>query len=94
MATPSRTFFDWNLLRRVPAFAAPYKTRFWASVALAILLAVITPIRPLLIQQTVNAYILKEIPRMVVLVTMIQIGVIIIETALRFGFTFFTASLS
>ncbi len=93
MATPSRTFFDWNLLRSVLAFAAPYKTRFWASVALAILLAVITPIRPLLIQQTVNTYILKEIPRMVVLVTMIQVGVIIIETALRFGFTFLTASL-
>ena len=93
MATPSRTFFDWNLLRRVLAFAAPYKTRFWASLALAIVLALITPIRPLLIQQTVNTYILKEIPRMVVLVTMIQVGVIIIETALRFGFTFLTASL-
>lgn len=60
---------------------------------LAILLALITPLRPLLIQQTVNAYILKEIPKMVVLITMIQIGIIVIETALRFGFTFLTASL-
>lgn len=93
MSTASRTFFDWNLLRRVLEFAAPYKTKFWASIVLAILLALITPLRPLLIQQTVNAYILKEIPKMVVLITMIQIGIIVIETALRFGFTFLTASL-
>lgn len=93
MSTASRTFFDWNLLRRVLEFAAPYKTKFWASIVLAILLALVTPLRPLLIQQTVNAYILKEIPKMVVLITMIQIGIIVIETALRFGFTFLTASL-
>lgn len=93
MSTASRTFFDWNLLRRVLEFTAPYKNKFWASIVLAILLALVTPLRPLLIQQTVNAYILKEIPKMVVLITMIQIGIIVIETALRFGFTFLTASL-
>jgi ATP-binding cassette subfamily B multidrug efflux pump len=89
----SSTFFDWSLLRRVLAFAAPYKKRFWASIVLAIVLAIITPVRPLLIQLTVNEYIVKEIPRMVVLVTLLQIGVILLETALRFGFTFLTASL-
>ena len=93
VSTASRTFFDWGLLRRVLVFASPYKTKFWTSIVLAIFLAVVTPIRPLLIQQTVNTYILKEIPKMVVLVTMIQIGIIVIETVLRFGFTFLTASL-
>jgi len=65
--------------------------RFWISVVLAILLAALTPLRPLLIQRTVNEYIVGEIPRMVILVTMIQLGIILIETALRFGFTFLTA---
>ncbi len=72
-------------------YAAPYKNRFWVSVILAIVLAALTPLRPLLIQRTVNEYIVGEIPRMVILVTMIQLGIILVETALRFGFTFLTA---
>jgi len=72
-------------------YAAPYKNRFWISVILAIVLAALTPLRPLLIQRTVNEYIVGEIPRMVIFVTMIQLGIILVETALRFGFTFLTA---
>ena len=91
MSASTASFFDWNLLRRVMGYAAPYKTRFWISVVLAILLAALTPLRPLLIQRTVNEYIVGEAPRMVILVTMIQLGIILVETALRFGFTFLTA---
>lgn len=91
MSASTASFFDWNLLRRVMGYAAPYKTRFWISVVLAILLAALTPLRPLLIQRTVNEYIVGEVPRMVILVTMIQLGIILVETALRFGFTFLTA---
>jgi len=91
VSASTASFFDWNLLRRVMGYAAPYKTRFWISVVLAILLAALTPLRPLLIQRTVNEYIVGEVPRMVILVTMIQLGIILVETALRFGFTFLTA---
>jgi ATP-binding cassette subfamily B protein len=91
VSATTASFFDWKLLRRVMGYAAPYKSRFWISVVLAILLAALTPLRPLLIQRTVNEYIVGEIPRMVILVTMIQLGIILIETALRFGFTFLTA---
>jgi ATP-binding cassette subfamily B protein len=91
VSAPTATFFDWELLRRVMSYAAPYKTRFWISVILAIVLAALTPLRPLLIQRTVNEYIEGELPRMVVLVTLIQLGIIIVETAFRFGFTFLTS---
>jgi len=91
VSAPTASFFDWKLLGRVMGYAAPYKSRFWVSVLLAVVLAAITPLRPLLIQRTVNDYIVGEIPRMVVLVTLIQLGIIFIETALRFGFTFLTA---
>jgi ATP-binding cassette subfamily B multidrug efflux pump len=91
VSASTASFFDWKLLRRVMGYAAPYKNRFWISVILAIVLAALTPLRPLLIQRTVNEYIVGEIPRMVILVTMIQLGIILIETALRFGFTFLTA---
>ena len=91
MSASTASFFDWKLLRRVMGYAAPYKNRFWISVILAIVLAALTPLRPLLIQRTVNEYIVGEIPRMVIFVTMIQLGIILVETALRFGFTFLTA---
>jgi ATP-binding cassette subfamily B protein len=91
VSASTASFFDWKLLRRVMGNAAPYKNRFWISVILAIVLAALTPLRPLLIQRTVNEYIVGEIPRMVIFVTMIQLGIILVETALRFGFTFLTA---
>ncbi len=58
---------------------------------LAIILAIITPVRPLLIQLTVNKYIAGKVWEMVVTVTLVQIGLILVETAMRFLFTFTTA---
>lgn len=93
MSAPKKSFFDFALLRRVFSYAAPYKKKFYWSVALAILLSVITPVRPLLIQLTVNKYIVSSIPRMIILITMVQIGLILVETTMRFLFSFLTASL-
>lgn len=83
-------FFDIGLLRRVFRYAAPYKRKFYLSVALAIILAFITPVRPLLIQLTVDKYIMNSIEQMVINITLIQIGLILVETAMRFLFTFTT----
>lgn len=60
---------------------------------LAILLALITPVRPFLIQLTVDKHITNSIGHMVVTITLIQIGLIIIETLMRFLFSFTTAVL-
>lgn len=81
------------LLRRVFRYAAPYKRKFYLSVTLAILLAFITPVRPMLIQLTVNRYIAHEAVAMLINITIIQIGLILVETAMRFLFTFTTATL-
>lgn len=61
--------------------------------ALAILLAAMTPLRPLLIQKTVNQFIAHKEAAMLITITIIQIGIILIETAMRFLFTFTTATL-
>lgn len=89
--TPPKPTFDFDLLKRVMRFAAPYKRKFYFSIVLAIVLAVFTPVRPILIQITVDKYITGRIVEMVVLVTVIQIVFIFIETALRFYFSFITA---
>jgi ATP-binding cassette subfamily B protein len=85
-----KIFFDFGLLRRVFEYAAPYKKKFYLSVVLAIVLAFITPVRPFLIQLTVDKYIANSIPAMVINLTLIQVGLILAETSLRFLFSFTT----
>ncbi len=88
-----KKFFDFALLRRVFHYAAPYKKKFYLSVVLAIILAAITPVRPFLIQLTVDKYIAHSMKAMVINITLIQIGLILVETAMRFLFSFTTALL-
>ncbi|MBS1566201.1 MAG: ABC transporter ATP-binding protein, partial [Bacteroidetes bacterium] len=49
-----KKIFNFGLLRRVFRFAKPYRNKFYTSLILSIVLAVIAPIRPWLIQVTVN----------------------------------------
>jgi ATP-binding cassette, subfamily B, multidrug efflux pump len=93
LSAPKKTFFDFALLRRVFEYAAPYKKKFYLSVALAILLALLTPVRPLLIKLTVDKYITNQVAAMVINITLIQIGLILVETLMRFVFSFTTALL-
>jgi len=60
---------------------------------LAIVLAFVTPVRPLLIQITVDKYITSKNGEWVIYITIIQVGLIFAETAMRFVFSFLTASL-
>jgi len=86
-----KKIFDFSLLRRVFSFAAPYKKKFYISLALAIILAVLAPVRPLLIQYTINKIIQQGLINTLVLITVIQVVILFGETALRFYFTFLTA---
>jgi len=87
----NKKFFDFDLLKRVLRFAAPYKRRFYWSIALAIILAVFTPVRPILIQITVDKYISGGLWKWVLIITFIQIGFLLLETGLRFYFSYITA---
>ena len=51
----------------------------------------LTPIRPWLIQQTVNVYIAKGLTELLIQVTVIQVGLLLLETLIRFLFSFQTA---
>jgi ATP-binding cassette subfamily B multidrug efflux pump len=87
----NKKFFDFDLLKRVLRFAAPYKRRFYWSIALAIILAVFTPVRPILIQITVDKFIAKGIWVWVLWITIIQIAFLFLESGLRFYFSYITA---
>lgn len=99
--SPSKKIFDFTLLRRVFRFAAPYKKRFYLSLFLSVLLAAMAPLRPFLIQVTINnglkgneaAQFINGPGGFIIEITIIQVLLLLIETATRFYFTFSTASL-
>src|SRR5882757_7835129 len=96
-----RKIFNFSLLQRVFHFAAPYKKKFYGSLLLAVVLAAIAPLRPFLIQLTINdgikgsakAFFLNTPGGFIIEITIIQIVLLLVETVGRFFFTFLTASL-
>src|SRR5438105_3066017 len=59
--TGKKKVFDFSLLRRIFQFVKPYRFHFISSVILAIILAFITPVRPYLIQLTIDKATGKQI---------------------------------
>jgi len=96
-----KKIFDFSQLRRVLQYTVPYKKWFYGSITLSILLAIISPLRPFLIQYTVNTYIRgglnadfsirDRMIQLIIYVTILQIGILLVETLLRFYFSFITA---
>ena len=96
-----KSIFNFYLLKRVFRYAAPYKNKFIISLLLAILLAVLSPVRPGLIQLTINDYVKQGVggepatrmrmEELVIWITVIQIGLLLLESAFRFYFSYLTA---
>ena len=83
--------FNWGGLKRVISYAKPYTFRFYISIALALILAALAPVRPWLINLTVNQYISHSMADMLIRVTLFQIGLLLVETIFRFLFSYYTA---
>lgn len=88
---PRKKFIDFNILKKVFSYAAPYKKKLYFSVFLSIVLAVLAPVRPYLIQYTVNNFIRNHEAFWLVMITVIQLGILFIETGFRFYFGYITS---
>jgi ATP-binding cassette subfamily B protein len=92
-----KKIFDFSLLRRIFGYARPYKRRFFLSVLLSIVLAVLAPVRPLLINYTIHDIMQRGddekalIVTLLINITLIQVVILVIETLLRFYFSFLTS---
>ena len=101
MAVAGKKNIRFFLIKRVFTFAAPYKKKFYLSLFLAVFLAILAPIRPLLIQLTLNnglnenavAQFINGPGGFIIEITIIQLVLLLVETACRFFFTFTTAAL-
>ncbi len=86
-----KKILDFSGLRKVFSYALPYRNKIYLSIFLSIILAVISPLRPYFIQYTVNHFIADKNMYWLILITIIQIGMLLVETALSFYFGFITS---
>ncbi|HPH82942.1 MAG TPA: ABC transporter transmembrane domain-containing protein, partial [Flavobacteriales bacterium] len=82
--------FDFTLLKRVVAYVKPYRSWLWTSVGLTIILAFVSPIRPILIQYTIDHFILNPNSSMLFNMTMLMIGILMFEAIGQFFSNYIT----
>lgn len=86
-----KKLLDLGALRKVFAYALPYRNKVYLSIFLSIILAILSPLRPFLIQYTVNHFIKDKNLQWLILITIIQVGMLMLETGLRFYFEYITS---
>ena len=92
MSSPNpKQKFDKHLLLRVLAFAKPFKWQLWMSILLSILLAAAAPVRPYLIQYSVDHYVQNKLLAGLIQVTLIQLVFLFVENLLRFVFMYLSS---
>jgi ATP-binding cassette, subfamily B, multidrug efflux pump len=80
--------FDLKLLRRIFSFTAPYRKTLYLAMVLAVVLAAISPLRPYLIKVSVDKYISNNLLKGLIWISVFQFGMLIIESLLRFLFSY------
>jgi ATP-binding cassette subfamily B multidrug efflux pump len=82
--------FDFALLKRIFSFTGPYRKTLYTAVILAVVLAILSPLRPYLIMLSVDKYIKHNLLQGLIYISIVQLGLLIIESGLRFWFTYRT----
>lgn len=85
--------YDWKLLKRVFKYARPYKGKFFWSVVLTLSIAALAPIRPVLIQRTLDNYIFFNDTSGLLNMTILMIVLLLLQTIIQYFQTFTTNAL-
>lgn len=90
MSKVSGNAVDVSLLKRVFKYVSPYRSIFAWSIILTILLAVLAPIRPWLIQYTLDSYILQNDRSGLVNMGLLMVALLLLQTWVQYFHTFYT----
>lgn len=82
---------DTQLFNRVLALARPYKRMFWSTVGLSVVLAILSPLRPHLIQVGVDDYIFKSDIEGLKVLVLILFGVLVLNGLASYAFRYYSA---
>ena len=79
---------DFVLLKRVLAFAKPYRLQFTIAAISAVLLSVLGPMRPMLINYAIDNYILIPNKEKLLDITVLLLGLLFIEAFIQFFYIY------
>ncbi len=82
--------FDLNILKRIFRFTKPYRRGFYISVGLTLLLSVLGPLRPMLVQYTVDTYISRFDGQGLLYMSLILVGLLLAQSAVQYFHTYLT----
>ncbi len=82
--------FDLGLLRRVYALAKPYQSKVYIAIFLTVLASFLGPIRPYLIQYTVDRYISVNDAKGLMLMCLLLGGILILQSGIQVWSTVLT----
>lgn len=85
--------YDSKLLGRLAKYIRPYRTIFWVSVVLTILLAAVAPALPLLIEYTLDHYILSGSGKGLTQMLLLMLALLVAQTLIRYFHTLMTNTL-
>ena len=90
MSEVSGKTFDITLLKRVLKYVKPYLKIFYGTAIFAILIAFLSPARPLLIQYAFDNYILTPNEDKLLLLTILLVGLLFAESILQYFYTYWS----
>jgi ATP-binding cassette subfamily B protein len=79
---------DFNILKRLVGFIVPYKSKFYVLIALTILLAVLAPVRPYLIQYTIDQDVTTGNHQGLLNMIMLLIGLLVVQGVVQYLHTY------
>jgi ATP-binding cassette subfamily B multidrug efflux pump len=85
--------FNVSLLKRVFQYVKPYHSIFILAIILTILLALIAPARPFLIQYTLDNYIMKDHYDGLLAMTILMLVLLVVQAGIQFLHTLLTNTL-
>jgi ATP-binding cassette subfamily B protein len=89
----SGNIIDWAVLRRLMKFVAPYRGIFYGLIVLTILLGVLTPIRPILIQYTIDNHVAFGDYAGMVNIMIILLGLLLFHSVTQYAHTYYSGLL-
>ena len=84
----SGNIIDFKVLKRILQFVEPYRGRFYLIIILTLLLGVLTPIRPFLIQYTLDEHVQYGNYRSMVNVMLLIFGLLLVQSIMQYVHTY------
>jgi ATP-binding cassette subfamily B multidrug efflux pump len=86
--TSSGNIIDFKILKRLMQFVRPYQARFNMLLVLTVLLGLLTPLRPMLIQRTLDVDVAVGNYAGMVNMMLLLLALLIIQTAVQYSHTY------